>query len=114
MIGPVPRLRSVEAFPVEQNGERYVALRDPAGYAKDVIMLPAALLDILALLDGTRDVGDIQAEIMRADGDFRKKSRNSRSGMMAGISLPDVVISCLPVLPHLRPFLVARQLRTSG
>jgi MEMO1 family protein len=70
VIGPAPGLRAVEAFPVEQDGERYLALRDPAGYAKDVIMLPAALLDILALLDGTRDVGDIQAEIMRADGEL--------------------------------------------
>jgi MEMO1 family protein len=70
VIHPVPRLRAVEAFPVEQEGERYIALRDPAGYTSAVVMLPAGLLDILALLDGTHDVGGIQAEIMRRDGEL--------------------------------------------
>jgi AmmeMemoRadiSam system protein B len=65
-----PRLRAVEAFPVDQDGERFVALRDPAGYTSAVIMLPVGLLDILALLDGSHDIGGIQAEIMRRDGEL--------------------------------------------
>jgi AmmeMemoRadiSam system protein B len=67
---PAPRLRAVEAFPVEQDGERYVALRDPAGYTSAVIMLPVALVDILTLFDGSHDVRGIQAEIMRKEGEL--------------------------------------------
>ena len=69
MSGTAPRLRSVEAFPVEQDGERYLALRDPAGYTTAVVMLPVGLLDVLALFDGDHDVGDIQARIGRGPGE---------------------------------------------
>jgi MEMO1 family protein len=67
---PSPRLRAIEAFPVEQDGERYLALRDPAGYTAAVLMLPVGLLDILALFDGEHAITDIQAEIMRAHGEL--------------------------------------------
>lgn len=70
----MPRLRHVEAFPVQQNGERYLALRDAAGYTGAVIMLPIALVDILALFDGGHDVGEIQAEIMRRDGELVERA----------------------------------------
>jgi AmmeMemoRadiSam system protein B len=70
MSEPVPALRAVEAFPVEQEGQRYVALRDPAGYTTAVVMLPIGLLEILALFDGEREITDIQAEIMRRHGEL--------------------------------------------
>ena len=65
-----PRLRAIEAFPVEHQGERYIALRDPAGYAPSVVMLPVGLLGIVALFDGEHPVVDIQAEIMRRHGEL--------------------------------------------
>jgi AmmeMemoRadiSam system protein B len=64
-----PRLRGVEAFPVEQDGERYLALRDPAGYAPGVVMLPLELLGVLALLDGEHEVADIQARLRHEHGE---------------------------------------------
>jgi MEMO1 family protein len=67
---PAPRLRAVEAFPVEQDGERYLALRDPAGYTASVVMLPVGLLDIVALFDGEHAITDIQAEILREHGEL--------------------------------------------
>jgi len=67
---PAPRLRAVEAFPVERDGERYLALRDPAGYTSSVVMLPVGLLDIVALFDGEHAITDIQAEIMRGHGEL--------------------------------------------
>jgi MEMO1 family protein len=70
-----PRLRQVEAFPVEQDGQRYLALRDPAGYTPAVVMLPVELLDILALFDGEHAVADIQAEILRADGELIERTQ---------------------------------------
>jgi hypothetical protein len=69
-----PRLRGIEAFPVEQDGERYLALRDPAGYTPAVVLLPVALLGILQLLDGAHDAADIQAEILRRDGELVERA----------------------------------------
>jgi AmmeMemoRadiSam system protein B len=65
-----PRLRSVEAFPVDHEGERYIALRDPAGYAPSVIMLPGAVVEIVALFDGEHSLVDIQAELTRRHGEI--------------------------------------------
>jgi MEMO1 family protein len=65
-----PRLRAVEAFPVEQDGQPYVALRDTAGYTSSVVMLPAGIVEILALFDGEHSLTDIQADIMRQHGEL--------------------------------------------
>ncbi len=65
-----PRLRNVEAFPVEHEGRRFVALRDPAGYTETVVMLPSALVPIVALFDGERSFLDIQAELTRRHGEI--------------------------------------------
>jgi hypothetical protein len=70
MSPATPRLRPVEAFPVEQDGERYLALRDPAGYTPSVVMLPEGLVEILALFDGEHEVTDIQADVMRRHGEL--------------------------------------------
>jgi hypothetical protein len=60
----------VEAFPVDHEGERYLALRDPAGYVAGVVMVPMALLEIVSLFDGEHLVTDIQAAIMRQHGEL--------------------------------------------
>jgi hypothetical protein len=70
MSDAVPRLRAVEAFPVDQDGQRYVALRDPAGYTPAVVMLPMGLLEILARVDGEHSIADIQADVMRRHGEL--------------------------------------------
>jgi AmmeMemoRadiSam system protein B len=59
-----PKLRALEAFPVEQEGQRCVALRDPAGYTEQIAVLPPALLDLVSLFDGDHSVEEIQ-EILR-------------------------------------------------
>lgn len=63
-----PRLRDVEAFPVEQDGRRALALRDPAGYTDAVVLLPEAAVAVVALFDGHRTIADVQAELMRRHG----------------------------------------------
>src|SRR5262249_11269074 len=60
-----PKLRGVEAFPMTQDGQRFIALRDPAGYTESILLLPQALLDVVALFDGKRSIGDIQADLGR-------------------------------------------------
>jgi hypothetical protein len=70
MSAETPRLRPVEAFPVDHEGQRYVALRDPAGYAAGMVMLPLPLVEIIALFDGQHSLLDIQAEVSRRHGEI--------------------------------------------
>jgi MEMO1 family protein len=65
-----PRLRGIEAVPVEHEGEQYVALRDPAGYTPSVLMLAPALVEVVALFDGERSIVDVQGELMRRHGEL--------------------------------------------
>ena len=65
-----PRLRQVEAFPVQHEGRPCIALRDPAGYTDSVVLLPRGLLEIVSLFDGEHSVPDIQAAVMRRHGEL--------------------------------------------
>ena len=64
-----PRLRGIEAFPVDHEGERFLALRDPAGYTPSVLMLPMALLEIVSLFDGGHGIAEIQQAVLRHRGE---------------------------------------------
>ncbi|MFQ5898925.1 MAG: AmmeMemoRadiSam system protein B [Candidatus Methylomirabilia bacterium] len=65
-----PRLRPVEAFPVEADGRKVVGLRDPAGFTESVLLIPHQLLDVVSLLDGQHTVLDIQEAYMRRHGEL--------------------------------------------
>jgi MEMO1 family protein len=70
-----PRLRAVEAFPVERDGEQVIALRDPAAYTASVLLLPMPVVEIVALCDGAHSIPDIQAEIMRRHGELIERDQ---------------------------------------
>jgi hypothetical protein len=74
-VSTSPRLRNIDAFPVDHEGERFLALRDPAGYTASVIMLPMALLEIVSLFDGAHDVAAIQAAVTRHTGRAVERER---------------------------------------
>ena len=63
-----PRLRGLEAFPTEHEGRPVIALRDPAGFAEQVLLLPAPLLDLVSLFDGEHSIGEIRAIVARRHG----------------------------------------------
>ena len=65
-----PKLRPVEAFPVEAQGKKGIALRDPAGFTDSVVVLPPPLLDIVSLFDGEHTLLDIQEMFMRRHGEL--------------------------------------------
>jgi AmmeMemoRadiSam system protein B len=67
-MSDAPRLRRVEAFPVEHAGRQCVALRDPAGYTPAIALLHGPLLDIVSLFDGEHTIADIQESVMRRHG----------------------------------------------
>jgi MEMO1 family protein len=66
--GAGPRLRPIEAFPTTVEGHEVVCLRDPSGLTDAVLTIARPAVAILALMDGTRTVADIQADIMRQHG----------------------------------------------
>ncbi len=57
-----PRLRPIEAFPVEERGERLLVVHDPVGLAAGSLVVPPAAAVLLTLMDGHRN----QEEIVRA------------------------------------------------
>ncbi|HEV8673946.1 MAG TPA: AmmeMemoRadiSam system protein B [Methylomirabilota bacterium] len=65
---PAPRLRAVEAFPAVVEGRDVICLRDPSGLTEVILTVPRPVVAVLALMDGTRTVADIQADIMRHHG----------------------------------------------
>src|SRR3990172_9748776 len=64
-----PRLRPVEAFPVQQQGKTLICLRDPQQLANTVVVSPAVYF-ILSHFDGTRSLIDIQEAYSRQFGDI--------------------------------------------
>lgn len=52
-----PRLRPLEAFPLQENGRQFLILRDPSGLSDAVARLPPSLVAVVRLFDGesTRD-----------------------------------------------------------
>ncbi len=70
MTDETPRLRPVEAFPVEEDGRPMIALRDPAGYTASILLLPPPVVEIVSMLDGRHSLLDIQAELTRRHGEI--------------------------------------------
>ena len=63
-----PRLRPLDPQWVEQQGRRYLYLRDPLGLSERTVLVPQELTPLLALLDGTRDEAGIQASLALRNG----------------------------------------------
>ncbi len=65
-----PKIRAVEAFPVEQQDQTLICLRDPSGLAPEPIMLGMGAYFIVTLFDGTMSLKDIQAAFAKRFGDM--------------------------------------------
>jgi AmmeMemoRadiSam system protein B len=63
-----PKLRPVEAMPARHGGQDVVALRDGSGMSDRMVIVAAHMLPLLALLDGTRTLREIQVEYVRRSG----------------------------------------------
>ena len=68
MDSVLPKLRAVEAFPVEVDARQLVCLRDPLQYASQPVLVPHPAFFILTLLDGTRSMVDVQEAFARQFG----------------------------------------------
>jgi AmmeMemoRadiSam system protein B len=65
-----PKIRAVEAFPVEQQGQTYILLRDPSGIASEPILIGMGAYFLIAQMDGTNDRLDLQAAFTRRFGEI--------------------------------------------
>ena len=68
ILGARPKLRHLEAFPLEHEGEQMIALRDPAGFVEQVVLLPGAVVDLVSLFDGEHSIAEIQSVLARRHG----------------------------------------------
>jgi MEMO1 family protein len=64
-----PRIRAVEAFPVEQQGQTLICLRDPSGMAPEPIMLGMGAYFIITLFDGRMTLAQIQSAFSKRFGE---------------------------------------------
>lgn len=64
-----PRIRPVEAFPVQYQNQTMVALRDPMGFAPQPIVIAGGAYFLLTLFDGNHSLLDIQEAYARRFGD---------------------------------------------
>ena len=58
-----PKLREVEAHPIQHLGEPWVLLRDPLHLTDATIAVPRPLAPLLAFMDGTRDESALEAAL---------------------------------------------------
>ncbi len=65
-----PRIRQVEAFPIDQKDQTYICLRDPGGLAPEPILLGMGAYFIITLFDGDNDARDIQSAFLRRFGEM--------------------------------------------
>ena len=65
-----PKLRYVEAFPVEVQGQKLVCLRDPQNLSDKMLFISPEALFIISLFDGKHSIRDIQTEFMRQFGNL--------------------------------------------
>jgi|DewCreStandDraft_2_1066082.scaffolds.fasta_scaffold00357_46 AmmeMemoRadiSam system protein B len=64
----LPRLRRFDAYPVRVNGRDFICLRDLEGVLDEPVLLSPQAFLVATLLDGQRDVLDVQAEYARRSG----------------------------------------------
>jgi MEMO1 family protein len=65
---PLPRLRPLEIFPTDVDGQRLLCLRDPSGMTDRLAFVPPAAAALLMLCDGRRDAPEVARELLARTG----------------------------------------------
>ncbi len=70
-----PKLRGVNAFPTQIQGQQMICIQDAQGLSQKAVFLPPPLFFIVSLFDGKHSILDIQADYMRKYGEliYREK-----------------------------------------
>ncbi len=70
-----PRLRAVEAFPVEVEGRRLICVRDPQEIATEPLVVAYPAFFIMTLCDGSRSVEEIERLFFERFGELPPRSQ---------------------------------------
>lgn len=65
-----PKIRPLEALPVQREGQTYVLLRDPSRVAPEPIVIGTGAYFLITLFDGNNTLLDLQAAFTRQFGDL--------------------------------------------
>ncbi|MCX7642671.1 MAG: AmmeMemoRadiSam system protein B [Armatimonadetes bacterium] len=65
-----PKLRTIDIVPIQFDGRPHLLLRDPFQLTDKMLIVSAQTGLLLALLDGTRTLREIQVDLMRLTGEF--------------------------------------------
>jgi MEMO1 family protein len=65
-----PKLRWIEAHPYVQDGKEVMLLSDRESIAVHGLVVSREVAFMISLMDGTRSIGDIQTDFMRASGEL--------------------------------------------
>ncbi len=65
-----PKLRYVDAFPVETEHGQMIAVRDPSGISEETLVLSPDAFYLLRFFDGSHSLLDLQTEYTKAFGQF--------------------------------------------
>jgi MEMO1 family protein len=65
-----PKIRWVEAMPFSRDGQEMILIRDTEGIVEESLLVPKGMACLIALMDGTRTLRDIQADYMRESGEL--------------------------------------------
>lgn len=60
-----PRVRYVDAFPIEADGQQLIYLRDPEGLVPQSLAVPPHVYFLMTLMDGVRTVRDLRGAFAR-------------------------------------------------
>lgn len=63
-----PRLRFVEAYGMEHEGQPAVMIRDPEGLCGEALAVPLPMFLVMMMFDGRTSVDEVQQELMRKAG----------------------------------------------
>ncbi|MBE0645607.1 MAG: AmmeMemoRadiSam system protein B [Bacteroidetes bacterium] len=69
MTEPIPSLRhDLELLPIQEDGEDLLLLRDPAGYAEEMLVFRPAAMALLQFFDGSRSISALLDAIQEETG----------------------------------------------
>jgi AmmeMemoRadiSam system protein B len=63
-----PRIRPIEAFPLQQSGQELIGIKDPTGIFSEICFVSPETFFLISLMDGTNTLRDLQAAYLRRYG----------------------------------------------
>jgi AmmeMemoRadiSam system protein B len=66
--GANPKVRPLEAFPIQVEGKEMIGIKDPVGISPEVVFVPPETFFLITLMDGSNGLRDMQAAYMRKYG----------------------------------------------